>query len=206
MHFRRSRFNMIATPIPVQAFETVRDQIGTILTAELANQSSLLSDPRLNATVWVERFIPFDQSEIPAVNISLIEIENIEYNPISAEYMVRYDIDVFNSAKQQRTQEGDVECQQVLQRICGLIRSILTHPRYKTLDLPSGTIGTTKVETIGIADLYSQDGTFSGQARITFMVKILERNTAEDPIPSLGGLTNVRIELTDRGYRYILEN
>jgi len=50
-------------------FELIRDQIATILAAELPNQATLNTDPEINATVWLERLVPLSQQECPAVNV-----------------------------------------------------------------------------------------------------------------------------------------
>ena len=61
----------ITQAIPPQAFEIIRNRIGLILAEEIDNQSILTYDPDLDLTVWVERTVPFDKTELPSVNVSL---------------------------------------------------------------------------------------------------------------------------------------
>lgn len=201
---------MITTAIPVQRFEEVRNKIGEIITAELSNQATLINDPRLNATIWVERMAPFTSDEMPAINVGFISSENIEYSAVHANYECKYYIDVHNRAEA-KTENGvvmigDVESQIVLQRICGIVRSILTHPLYKTLGFADAFIETRNVESVMIADPQSDDSNFISTARIVFMVRLVERNTAESAVLSTGNTTNIRLEMTERGYKFELNN
>ena len=55
--------------IPAQQYETIRDKIGLILYEELVNQFTLTTDEDLNVKVFVERFVAFDKTDFPCLNV-----------------------------------------------------------------------------------------------------------------------------------------
>lgn len=62
--------------IPAQNFEAIRDAIAALLVLELAAQTITAS-----VKVWKERTIPFDLSELPAVNIYFDGAIYSDHNP-----------------------------------------------------------------------------------------------------------------------------
>ena len=61
---------MIGT-ITSRPFELIRDQIIQILNLELPNQNTLQPNLGLNASIFKERFVNIQSSELPAVNVGL---------------------------------------------------------------------------------------------------------------------------------------
>lgn len=188
--------------IPSQKFETIRDKIGSILADELANQCSLTSDPVLDLDVWVERFIPFDESELPAVNVSLATGNFAGHTQKSTEGTYTYFIDVHTKAPTTAVDKGDSLAMVKLQKILGVCRAILEDPKYKTLGFDAPIIFNRKFETLAIADPGKQDAASAVMGRLGFLVKTTE--TVELINAPLIGRSDTRIKLfeTDKGYFY----
>ena len=194
----------INNAIPQQNFELIRDRIGLILKEEIDNQANtLISDPDLNASVWVERFVPFDKSDFPCVNILFSggPFENI--NTVSVTGVYTFLIDVYTSSPTTTGQDGDQKASFVLQRLLGIIRAILENPVYRILDFNPGTVLGTEVENLGVMDPQNnQDATSTIKGRVTLKVKACETTQLLDASPIEGFETAVKINLTDKGYKY----
>ncbi len=202
---------MIEGTIPVQKFEIIRDRIGEILTLELNSQIQRIGDTSLNdLSVWIERVIPFANSEFPAISVGFIKSDIVEYNNIDSTYDLEYYIDVHASGQArlegEQFADGDKDALIRLQRICGLIRSILTHPLYRNFGISPSFVRTHTVESINITDPYNQDGDFTALARITVSVRLVESNTTEDARVGTGNTTNIRLDSTEKGYKFELNN
>ena len=63
--------SIISGIIPPQQFEIIRNKIGLILFEEIGNQFVLTADEKINAKIFVERFIPFDKTDFPCINVLL---------------------------------------------------------------------------------------------------------------------------------------
>ena len=85
---------LITYAIPTQRFETIRDAIGGIIAVELAGQKSITGEIIFNAGVFVERFIPFDNTELPSVNIYFESVNFSNNDHTSQTGDINYIIDV----------------------------------------------------------------------------------------------------------------
>jgi hypothetical protein len=197
---------IITDIIPQQNFELIRTRIGLILAEEIANQATLTADNKLNATVWEERFTPFGNDEMPAVNIRFQDGQMNEYAPVRDRFNYRYFIDVYTKSKASASSIGDLNAQKTLQRLCGIIRGILRNTQYRTLLFAKGFIATSSVQSIEIADPYDSDGNFMSMARITFVIMATEGNDTSSPVVAEGYDTSVKIEETEKGYKFTLNN
>jgi hypothetical protein len=188
--------------IPPQKFEVIRDKICEILADEIANQFILTSDSTLDLDVWKERFIPLDESELPAINVSLATGNFAGHSQGTTEGTYSYFIDVHTKAATTSDDQGDSLAMLKLQKILGICRAILEDPKYKTLGLTAPIIFFRKCETLSISDPGKQDAASAVMGRIGFSVKTTE--TVELITPSLIGRneTTVKLYLTDRGYFY----
>ena len=88
-----------------------------------------------------------------------------------------------------------------------MILFILSHPVYKTLDFAAGFIGGTYIESIN-ADVNFGNMELSNirMARITFNVRLIESNTYEKSIELLGNDTDIKLEMTSKGYKLTFNN
>lgn len=196
----------IPAAIPTQAFELIRNRIAEILVDELPSQATLQGDSQLNATVYVERFVPFDLTELPAINVSINRGAYSEHTQRSTDGEYTFNIDVHTSAKSTSTVRGDVLAQFRLQKMLGVCRGILEDSRYKTLGFAPPFIESRKVTAMEFAQPTEGDGTSSVVGRLTFIVRAPDRNGVVTPELIAGYDTQVKLALTNKGYIFTGDN
>lgn len=141
------------------AFEVIRNKVFYIIFTELNSQLTLATDNSnteyiefLNTfmspldgvdtfNVYLERFVRFDDNELNAINISwdrsFLGHGSQGSNQKSKS---RIDIQVNTMSKGTPETRGDLLSSFTMQRMLGIIRSILMHRLYVTLDLTPGII------------------------------------------------------------------
>lgn len=192
--------------IPVQNFEQVRDRIGSILAVEIANQYDLTNDAELNPTIWVERTVPFDKTEMPAINIRLNSIDFNNEDVKSSDANCLFYIDCYTSAAYEEDTEGDKAATLNLHRIMGMVRAILKNPQYKTLDFTPPFNCTAKINRLYIGDTNTSDALSTTVGRIEYAVRVPE-NVALLNGQTIGShYTTVYLGETEKGYLWIYEN
>lgn len=193
---------MIEATIPDQNFELIRDRIAQILLVELENQAIRRYDPDLDAIkkVYVERFIPWGHTELPAVNVML---ERGDFNfetAIQTTGMYRFLIDVTGSSKTTKDDRGDSLAMIKIQKILGVCRAILDHPKYIRLGFAAPSIERRYVENMYFRTKNEQDATNSVNGRLVFMVKIPEFAVMESQWDIADNQTTIKIGDSEKGY------
>jgi len=192
----------ITSQIPAQRFETIRDQIGVILTLELAAQTEAAS-----FNVWSERFIPFDTSELDAINVLFDNASYENHNPKDRDGEDQYFIDILVNAKHTgntKAKKGDTIARKKVSRVAGIVAYILSSAEYYTLGFVPGIIGSRWVSDIVVGVISDQDATHTAAARVTFKVK------AREIVGDLTGVllteinSQVKLNETDKGFLYEL--
>ncbi len=197
----------ITTAIPAQAFEVVRDRIAEILIDELENQVAKFYKEELNAKVHIERFIPFDDSELPIVNVGLARGDFDNQTTIDSDGTYRYNIDCYHSAKSTKDVQGDTLANIRLQTLVGACRAILESSQYIRLNFPPPFIMNRQFENIAIAEPPDKKDTISVvMARLTFTVRVPENVDVTSANLIAGFDTQVKLALTEKGYIYSGDN
>lgn len=198
---------LITTPIPQQGFEFVRDQIGAILKLEIANQKVL--DPTRfpeEAEIWIERTIPADSSDEIIINVHTANALYGSMTQMDAQGRTLYYIDIDTSAMQTDDVSGSEISVKMLHKYIGVIMYIFRSAFYRTLGLP-GRIGGTYVEQFQTLDPNRKEDTdFTAFARIQIAVRIQENTIPWQGITLLGNDTTVKLDLTEKGYKFVLNN
>jgi hypothetical protein len=193
----------ITGPIPPQSFELVRDRIGEILADEINNQFAIVTNnPDLKATVWVERFFPFDETELPAVVVMLAKGSYDGQTQIQADGTYTFNIDGHFRSKSKADGKGDKKAMLNLQRLLGVMRGILDHPEYTTLGFQNPFVMKRHIKDISIADPNGNDVSAVVMGRLTFEVKVPEKYNLKVPGLISGYDTTVKLEETEKGYYY----
>lgn len=193
---------LITTPIGQQGFEKVKDRIAEILLLELNNQK-VLQDFEENIEVFNERITPMDTSENLYFNILLDSANYGNKNQSDQEGNTVYFIDIYTCGKAGE-QVGTSDSTRRRDKFLGLCRYILSDTRYKTLGFDYGFIAGTQVEKFSTLDpSQKDDSSFTAFARLQFSVRILENQTLWDGVEILGNDTNVKLQETEKGYKYI---
>ena len=194
--------SVISEAITERNFEIVRKRIGSILADELPNQATLNGETYLNATVWDERFVPFDYTETPSVNVSVVDNSLNSYTQYDEDQTVLFNIDIYMSAKTVGAERGDVRSMNRLQRLTGVVHAILMHNRYKTLGFTPNTIIMNRhVQKMDIGEpTKTNDATSITFARLTYAVRIADGSQTPTPVVLDGYETQVVLEETTSGY------
>lgn len=192
--------------IPPRAFETIRNRIADILIDEFSHQATLDYAPDVDPDFFVGRFIPFDKTELPAVNINFASGDYNSKSVISSEGNYTYNIDVYTAAVSTAEDEGDSKATVLLEKILGMILAILQNPVYDSLGYARPSITRLQIPSINIADpskLQTQDAINFIWGRI--QVNVVANETVELATNKLmtGYDTKVKIGTSEVGYSYI---
>lgn len=198
---------IINTQIPQQNFELVLERIGEILANELANQFVLYPEPMAlleNLVVWRNRYVPYDKSEMPSVNVSLGSGQYGGQTVKSDDGTYLYNIDVFTNAKGDDDKAGDQHAIDKLHRIMGICRAILRNPKFKTLGYEPGLImGVPHVDSIQFATPDPDDTARNVMGRLIFTVKMPETTELIEANLIYGYDTVVKLTETEKGFKWV---
>ena len=190
----------IPSPINKQNFELITERVGFILADEGAVHFP-------DVKVFLERIVPFDKTEVPAINIiySASKYTSNDINNSDAANMIF--IDVYEKANSTDAKRGDEKASLNLKKLMGQIRYILESVEYITLDFVAPFIRHTEVEIMNtfIPEKVG-DGINAVMARINFRVDAVESVDLLQPTPAVGYNTTVKLEETEKGYQYIINN
>lgn len=194
--------------IPSQKFELILDRIGIILTEELARQFIIIPNPLFQADVWKERFIAFDKTELPAINLFYENSEFNENTPITSKGEIKYNIELVVSAKHTDSERADTAASLKCHKLLGVIRYILENPNYLRLDFPVSPafIAGTNVESIRMSEPSDKDGIQSIGGQIVFNIRVEEYNGEIQPVTAEGYTTQVKLNNTEKGYKFEINN
>lgn len=202
---------VIETLIPQQQFEVVLDRIGEILALEFEYQS-LLGNYDLDAvSIFKERSVPCNASELPIVNVGLFQGEYSEETQMQTQGFYKYVIEVIANAQSEdpvsgNDGRGDRLSQLKVLRLLGIIRAILMDARYKTLGFSYPSIGHRGVERIWFMSPPTQDANTTRQGRLEMMVKVLETPASfVTPVELMEHFSYVTLEETENGFQWIYE-
>jgi hypothetical protein len=202
--------SIINTVIPQQSFELVHNRIGAILYDEIRNQFQLSGNYDLQKVkIFKERFVNYNQAELPALNVFLERGEYNNQNPGHADGIYRYVIEGAMKAKAKGNAEGDnrgdTRSMVKLQRLLGICRSILEDPKYYTLAFAKPFIMSSHVENIYFGKTVEEDGSHVARGAITLVVRMPESNALIYPNLIKGYDTMVNLFLTDQGYLWSID-
>lgn len=186
--------------IQSSGFEIIRDRVGFILADEFNGQYLKTYDNDFNIKVWVERFIAFDKTELPTVNVSLASGQFSSKDVRGKDGTYTYNIDCFQFSKTDSVNDGDKKAMLRLQKLIRVCHYVLDNPVYKTLSFVPGFIGHTVVSDFNIADPNKEDSLSVVMARLTFQVRARETGELLEAFEIDGSDTQVKLHETDNGY------
>lgn len=192
-----SRINEI---IPEQNLERIGLRIAAIIGDELNNQYALTGDDIYKCTVFAERYIGIDKTELPAINIVFSGASNQDNTPETSKYEYTYSISIIVNSKSQKGLMGDAITSKKLLRLISVVRYILMNPNYLTLAFDDKFIYTRAVSRIDIENYDSGDGKYTLASLLEFSITIEEHNGAVSPgsIDEVGSM--MRLDETEKGY------
>lgn len=197
----------ITTEIPPQAHEIIRDRIGEILADEFAAQFVLHGDEDRNPKVFIERIVPIGKEEVSLISVLYSRTSYGNNTAVDMKGKNFYNIDVYTLAKSTLTEDGDSKSQKKLSRLLGMVRAILASPHYITLGFARPFIMNTEVLDIEIADPRdNQDSANMVMGRLVFQVNAPEEVEQIQPTVAEGYDTEVRLDETEKGFLYVIDN
>jgi hypothetical protein len=196
----------INTIIPERNFELIRDRVAQILTVELSEQLALTGNDLFSAIVWKERFIAFDKSDMPAINVYFVNSSHDNFTVQSGNATNSINIDFYVSGKHVDGIDGDKNASLDLQKLIGVCSYILQHPFYYKLDFDGGFIRNRQISDIIIAQPKEKDARHIANGRIVFKVIAGENYGSLEAIEASGYDTKVQLEETDKGFYYTTNN
>lgn len=200
---------VITNRINPQGDEIIRDRIGEILKDELDNQYLQYNSDAAVEGVWIERVVPFDITELNAVNVTTPKGDYENWHQGSMDGVYMFNIDVHTMAPSTDTDGGDMRSHFALKRLLGICRYILSDPKYKTLGFAPGFIEWVRIMGYDIkANYRDRDGLWatalnSAMGRLSISVKANETNTLIVPPLLEEHITQLRLALTNKGYKYL---
>lgn len=196
----------IDTSLGRQGFEVIKEQIGAILATELENQKQLQGF-NLPISVFLDRQNPFDNSENLMFNVGLRSYQKENKSQHNAHVTATYSIDVFVSTRQNNANRGDQISTNIRDRYIGLIDAILSSTKYVRLLYETPFLMSTMVTNIQTYEPQNDmDAKFVSMARLTFEVRYSENYVAWDGLAFGSMFTDVRLDLTENGYKYELSS
>lgn len=194
---------MITERILQSQFEIIRDRIGEILANEFTSQALFGDTDIAGLTVWNSRTIAFDKTEMPAINVNFMHADLFSRDAKDTTNIYKYAIDCQHSGKSKVTGDrGDSVALIRTQKIMGIAARIFQDPIYKTLGFNPPSIQTRYVETMDIAEVVRNDADSMMFGRLVFVVRVNEDVNLMTPELLKGYDTQVKLDLTDVGYFY----
>ena len=195
----------INTQIPRSKFELVRDQLGAVLLVEIGKQKQLDATLVAPSVIFIERTVPFDaKSEFPAINVrytsGAIDVSSREIN--QAHYLHTYSIEVMYAAKSSTAANGDQNASVRLQRMMGIIRSILQSPTYNMLGFTPPFAKRAWVNHMEVFESMDfQNDTNQINGRIEYCIELPESGMITATGAPLNEITTtVTLNESDKGY------
>ena len=189
-----------------QAFEVIHDRLGGILKEELDSQFFFGYDADLaNIKVWKERDVPFNVSELPAINVTL-EKGDFEMQTLAQQTGVyRYNVDVIGNAASAGNVMGDQLAMNRVQKIMGKLMAIIRSPKFTTLAFTPPFISNRHVENMFFGKPVRQDAEHTVMGRFVVVVTAIEHVDFVDPVPARGTTARIYLGLTEQGYLWTSE-
>lgn len=198
--------------IPQQNFELIGDRIAEILAAELANQWAIDNTVPKVVSVDIERFTPYAaESEIPAINVNNASgtYSNRTRSRVDGTYL--FNIDVYTNAPWSAEEgPGDEYAMLTMNRLVGIIRTILSSPAYTRLGFDAANqaiIGTTNVVGFMVGDKATiKDSLSSVVGRVQFEVTCVEDAIMQTAVPlEISGSTLYIDRESGKGFKLLYE-
>lgn len=192
--------------IPISGFEVVLQRLGVILLEEVTNQETMQALAS-SSEVFIERQENYSQAEDVVISVSCNNINFGSFDTKESQGDTTYFIDVYTGGVANVSQSGNDNARLKLHRYVSIIKYVLSSAKYLTLGFPMGFIGGKYLKYIEFQDSYdSQDASFIRYARLTYGVRIQGGQLAWDGIALTGNDTQIKFDLTQKGYKLTFNN
>lgn len=194
--------SLVDQAIGQQAFEAIHNRLGGIIKEELDTQAVYNYDEELTIPIFKERDIPFNDSELAAMNVLFDGGEEEMNTVVQQRWRYKYAIEVTVNAKGRDETLGDHRAMIRCQKIMGKIRAIIMSPRYVRLGFNSGSLFVNRryVEKMEFGKPVRQDSSHTVMGRMMVCVVADEDVDFVTPITAVSTTARILLGLTDLGY------
>jgi len=197
---------MIANAIPSRNFEAIRDRIAVVLLSEIQNQIDNFELEDIDISkVWIQRTVPFEQEELPAINVSINDLEWSSKHVGHKDGNYRFNIDIYTSASYGE-QEGDAKASVLCWKIVGLCDYILEHPEYKNLGFEDVKIMSSLVSNIGEQQIDRGDAESTTFGRLSYTCRSFESTSLQVGQYLQEAFSTVALNSSNKGYFWEFNN
>lgn len=168
---------LIQNIISKQSFEIIRDRIAIILRSEILNQFLISGDYEIDASVFLERVVKINTSELDSSPIVVVGLATGDYSNqdvTQSTGIYQYLIDVYTKAKTNAQYSGDSRSRIHCQRMLGICRAILEASQYITLGYNYPFVMGRKINSIQIAEPEDTGADSVTRGRLILEVKVPE--------------------------------
>lgn len=192
----------IVSLIPPQRYELIRDRIADILIDEIQGQIDLGADidSNLIGALYTEKHIPVDLIQLPCIVVTIAEGRFTNKSQRSVDGNYNYYIDVITSSKSNKDSDGDELASRKVQRIAGIVRTILESPVYNTLGFTRPFLSNLGISEIAFGTPQDRDEPNIQVARLTLAVRVPEGVEYIEPVLVYDAVTQVSIKDYPGGY------
>lgn len=196
------KINSIINP---QNYELIRDRIAEIIVDEIEGQKALGNDIGLKV-LYLENHIPVSHTNLPCIVISTSKgsYKNKTQKSIDGNY--DFFIDVITKSKSTKTENGDKISAVYVQKVVGLIRTILESPVYNTLGFAKPFSCRSIISGIEFGTLKDVDEENVQLGRLTFNIDVPESMKFVEPVLIYEYVTSVKLGESNSGYLFSGQN
>jgi hypothetical protein len=166
-----------------------------------------------SVNVFIERFVTFDHTECPALNIIYDETIFSNKDNFNNTGEIQFFIDIITVAEDSTTKRGDQISTEDLHKLMGIARYILDSMEYRLLDLGAGIVQSKKVvrmRTLSPDNTYnvsiSNDSLNSISGRLYFNVRASEAVSFSETVAITEIHSTFTIEDSGLGYKIVVNN
>lgn len=202
---------LIKTIIGKQSFEIIRDQIALILRGEIVNQANMTGNYDIDASVYLERTVNINTSELDSAPIVVVNLATGDYNNQDISQSTgtyQYLIDIYTKAKSTTGQDnrGDTRSRIACQQMMGICRGILEASQYIRLGYQNAFVMGRKINSLQIAEPDDTGADSIMRGRLVLEVKVPEYQAQIVPQLIDGSDTKMFIDITEEGFYFVNDN
>ena len=173
----------------------IKKRIGAILENELENEN-----------IYVDRHVPLNISEGTIFNVRFESLQKSNHTQHGANIEADFTIDVWCSSKNSNGNRGDTDSALKRDELITKVDEILSRNEYVTLGFDAGLIMSSNIDNIQTFESGNEkDANYVTMARANLNVRYYEDYKVFDGVAFNEGFANVKLGLTDRGYKFKTE-
>lgn len=195
----------ISSVIGPQNYELIRNRIAEILIDEIEGQKFLGNDIGLKV-LYIENHLPVNHTNLPCIVISTSKgtYKNKSQKSIDGNY--DFFIDIIQKSKSTDDDNADKLSAVYVQKVIGIIRTILESPMYNTLGFEKPFSCRSIVSGIEFGTMKDVDEKNVQLGRLTYNIDVPETMKFIQPVLIYEFVTSVKLDDSNSGYVFSGQN